>query len=355
MAADVVGNEVFLKGDFIELGIHEAGSFGSANEAPDGFHPSCPQWPGLIGFVTNRLDYFLPGTPFEGWTLEWTYDTQEYTFYNYGLCFSYDVPMTSHTDNSAGDVLSSEWVGTASSDSMAVKVVQVVTMNKGDRFFTVEITLENTGSVPLTSVEYLRTVDPDNEQVATGYFETRNYVVPDPYSVHAVGLRYGAELILSPITEGGQLGVNWDWSEDPDDYLDFTFEPTIDNPDIGDNAIGLAYRFDTLEVEEKVTFSFTYSLPYAYIPLRNSPSPFVTLKPLALTLMGKATGLWECISDALPDDLSDEALYMVSQIETTMSRAVSLTNPVAVVGALTMACNVMEDLNDLLSCGCYIQ
>jgi len=357
LSAEVVGNEVFLNGAYIQLGIHEAGSFGSENVAPAGFNPCCPDFPGQVGFVTNNMDYFLPGSPFEGWTLEWDYESVEYSFFNYGLEYGgfFDVPMTSHTDTSVGDQLSSEWVGTATSDSMSVKVTQVVTMDKNDRFFTVEVTLENTGSVALSSVEYLRTVDPDNEQVVTGVFTTKNYVVPDPYEVHAVGLKYGAELIMAPITAGGQLGVSPGWSEDPDDYLDAPFEPTEATPDIGDNAIGLAYRFDTLDVEEQVTLSFTYSLPYIFIPEGNSPSPFVSLKPLVLTLMNRATEYWECISDALPDELSSEASQMVTQIETSMARAMSLTNPVTVVGSLTKACNLMEDLNDLLSCGCFVQ
>ncbi|HOP08966.1 MAG TPA: hypothetical protein PLC12_01980 [Candidatus Methanofastidiosa archaeon] len=363
LSAEEVGNEVFLKGDNIELGIHEAGSFGSANEAPVGYNPSCPEYLGQIGFATNGMDYFLPGTPFEGWTLEWTFDTVEYSFMNYGLCtdygyegypLTYGVPMTSNTDTSVGDVMSSEWVGTATSGDMAVTVTQVATMNKDDRFFTIEITLENTGTVPLSSVEYLRTVDPDNEQVVTGNFYTGNYVISSPYSVHAVGLRYGAELTLTPITPGGKVDVSPDWSLDPDDYLDYTYA-NVGDYIVGDYAIGAAYRFDTLGVGEDVTFSFSYSLPYISISENNSPSPFVTMKPLVLTLMDRAVDQWECISSALPEELTDEAAEMVSQVETCMARATSLTNTVTVVGSLTMACNVMEELNELLSCGCVIQ
>ena len=42
----IVGNDVFLQGTFVNLGIHSAGSFGTDQAAPSG-----------VGFVTSPNDY----------------------------------------------------------------------------------------------------------------------------------------------------------------------------------------------------------------------------------------------------------------------------------------------------------
>lgn len=357
IGAETVGDEVFLKGEYIELGIHAAGSFGSYNPAPEGFNPVDPYYPGSIGFVANNLDYFLPGSPFEGWTLEWSHESSDYHFYNYGLECYYDIPMTSSMDTSVGDALSAFWAGTATSGDMAVTVTQTVAMEREGRSFTVTITLENTGSVSLDSVEYLRTVDPDNEQISTDIYDTINYVTDDPYAVHAKGMDYGAELILTPITPGGQVGVSPGWSMLPDHYLDYAYEPSPSAPSVGDYAIGVAYRFETLDVGERVSFAFSYSLPYAYVPPSGyvAPSPVATLKPVAHTLLDKATEQWDCITAALPAECTSDISELICAVETCMAKATSLTNPICVIGTLNKACAHMETLCDLLSCSCRMQ
>ncbi|MHC1605081.1 MAG: hypothetical protein ACXQTP_03825 [Candidatus Methanofastidiosia archaeon] len=350
--ADVVGNEIFLQGNYIELGIHEAGSFGAANEAPAGFHPVCPDYPGQIGFVTNNLDYFLPGSPFEGWTLEWTYDSVEYMFENYGLDNEWwDVPMTSHTETSAGDVLSAVWVGEASYDGQSIQVTQTVTLNRTDRFFTVEITLENTGDSLLSSVEYLRTVDPDNEHVATGVFETHNYVTSSPDMVFGKGLKYGATLYLQPVTANAALSVNYYWDTDPDVTLDSPYTPSEGDNYIEDAAIALAYRFDSLDVGASVTFSFIYGIPYAYIPPENPISPAI-FKPLLMCHLTEASALWDCIAANMPEEITADVQEMIDEVQAHMTNATSLSNPIYSSGELVKAINLMKNLIDTLELPC---
>ncbi|MGB5439563.1 MAG: DUF4347 domain-containing protein, partial [Gammaproteobacteria bacterium] len=73
-----VGGEVFLQGDFLEVGIHAAGSFGTTGDAPAGFHPLVDGVDSRLGFVADPDrdgwttgtpaqigDYFLPGDPEE--------------------------------------------------------------------------------------------------------------------------------------------------------------------------------------------------------------------------------------------------------------------------------------------------
>ncbi len=90
--AQLVGTNVFLKGKYVEIGIGNAGYYGSDTAAPVGYHPHCDVcvYPNEIGFVADPLmtgwstssgshymgDYFLPGSPYEGWNLQLS--TREY-------------------------------------------------------------------------------------------------------------------------------------------------------------------------------------------------------------------------------------------------------------------------------------
>src|SRR5690606_37299892 len=77
--AQVVGTDGFARTLLTEIGLNVMGAFGSAGAAPSGYHPRAsggsPPSPRL-GFVANPErdgwvdydgDYFLPGTPEEGW------------------------------------------------------------------------------------------------------------------------------------------------------------------------------------------------------------------------------------------------------------------------------------------------
>ncbi len=114
-----LGNEIFLQGLFIEVGIHSAGSFGTSQYAPAGFHtwPNYASGPyeGRLGFVADQGrdgwgvgtppqtgDYFVPGSPEEGWSVEWTVGGSERPYSNFGLMGSFNVPRTSSGETTSG-------------------------------------------------------------------------------------------------------------------------------------------------------------------------------------------------------------------------------------------------------------
>ena len=78
-----LGDEVFLKGRYIEVGVHQVGSFGTAQNPGAGFIADqyvAYTWYGGLGFIADfgrdgfdvgspsaySGDYFLPGSPMEG-------------------------------------------------------------------------------------------------------------------------------------------------------------------------------------------------------------------------------------------------------------------------------------------------
>ena len=85
----VANGEVFLKGNYLEVGIHSAGNFGTAADKPVSFNGATGArnpWGRGVGFSVdyNRDgfgtgtptyfsgDYFLPGSPVEGWVVSYS-------------------------------------------------------------------------------------------------------------------------------------------------------------------------------------------------------------------------------------------------------------------------------------------
>ena len=273
-------HEVFLQGNFVEVGIHQAGSFGTSYSAPAGFHTlgsnrlgfvADPQGDGWENGVPKQTgDYFLPGTPEEGWSLEWTSPTRgEQTFSNFGLCGSFDIAQQSLEETSTETTCSAVWTGTAVSGDEKVSVIQNVHFDKDDRFFVISVTLTNKGETDLTDVEYLRNVDPDQEQPITGNFATRNYVAAQPAAnatedqpalVVAKGSTYGLTLGLGTIDKHARVSTEGFSNRDPDAILNSPLEYSEASPHYADEAIALAYRFETLASGQSVSFDYTYVL-----------------------------------------------------------------------------------------------
>ena len=75
--AQKVGSNAYFRGNYIEAGLSDRGTFGAPNGTrPSGYHSSRMS---LLGFIANPAkdgwinydgDYFIPGSPEEGFALE---------------------------------------------------------------------------------------------------------------------------------------------------------------------------------------------------------------------------------------------------------------------------------------------
>ena len=84
----VAAKDVFLRGKWIEVGIHNVASYGTSTSTPipAGFQAKsqASRWNNGLGFIADFAengwtpssggfagDYFLPGSPLEGWSVEY--------------------------------------------------------------------------------------------------------------------------------------------------------------------------------------------------------------------------------------------------------------------------------------------
>lgn len=269
----VVGSRsgsIFLKGTYIELGMHTLGSFGAedavyfvndSNRLND-FHPLQNLDPtrtsyGMLGFIYNPLgwasstdkptdsgDFFLPGTPEEVWGVSWNYgasnentvrymnaglnDQQSISFAARFAARTVDAPKVfAKADSfpkelSSGTDRRSQWQGTATRSALvnqtmvseSLRVTQTVHFDVNDKFFVINVVLTNTGTTTISGLKYLRSVDPDQEAgspVNGTSGATKNYVAFQPprgtQSAFPLGNTNKALVVAKGPTKGVTLGL----------------------------------------------------------------------------------------------------------------------------------------------------
>lgn len=205
-----VDGNVFLGGNYIELGIAPVGSFGTTAKAPTKavpnggvyFHPassgiSSSRALGCIGMVTNSdgegkeegwnrqtTDFFLPGAIDESFCVGWD-KIRQGRGVDLGDEGSFGITKQATVDESTATLLKARSTGVVSGN---LTYDQVVSFGVDDKYFTTTVTLKNIGAGTLPGVRYLRAFDPDQSKVdtATNDFATRNVIgndVLDDYGV----------------------------------------------------------------------------------------------------------------------------------------------------------------------------
>lgn len=180
--SSTVSGDVFLGGDYIELGISQYGSFGTDQNKPEGFFGTAARnnigmSSDLDGFDTGtdwRMDFFMPGTQEERWSVGYKISDVASTASNARRAGTTNITDNTVTNQSEGSLLKATSVGTFNSN---LRITQVISFNAGDKFFKNVVTLENIGSQNLDSVRYMRSFDPDNTVDKSGSYTTRNSIV----------------------------------------------------------------------------------------------------------------------------------------------------------------------------------
>jgi subtilase family serine protease len=253
-----VSNNVFLGGNFIELGISQWGSFGTTVGRPSNFYGTnvrnavgmSADFDGFADGKDLRFDYFLPGSPEERWVIGYQIGSSTITASNAALSGSTQIPNTV-TNTSSGDQLSATSTGTHNN---TLRITQQIGFGVNDKYFRNIVTLTNVSSQTLNSVRYMRSVDPDNTVDVGGDFTTDN-------------------IVQATIAEDGRAIVEARTTSDSDPVFQQT----------GSRAPIFLYSNDPRAVAS--VFGFTNTNPYAPLAYNNPiPKGQVVRADQAITL-----------------------------------------------------------------------
>ncbi|MFA6545189.1 MAG: immunoglobulin domain-containing protein [Limisphaerales bacterium] len=219
-------NDVFIGGNFLELGINSGGSFGSKGGVrPAGFFGTTRRQDigmstDLDGFgvgTVQSFDYFLPGTPYVAWAAGYKIAGAPTTGLN-SRSGSDGITPVAVVNTSSGTNLSATTTGILGGN---LQIVQVISFGVDKTFYMMQIGLTNVGAVSLNNVRYMWDVDPDNTVDLGGSFTTVNtitntFAAGDGKAVvqaRSTGSATSADLVLYTIDprgvvfRGGPLGA----------------------------------------------------------------------------------------------------------------------------------------------------
>lgn len=197
--------DVFLGGNYIELGISKGGSFGTSKVPSDfwkystrtakAFHANLYKTynnAGLgmfadddgwnIGKSPIAGDFFLPGSQEERWMFSYKMNNTTYTFTigdRQGLTKSgwKYVPTTTNASN--GDNLSAVVAGVTNQN---VKIEITYSFGVDDKAYLTDVVITNNGTADISNVYFGRSFDPDMDADLKNNFNTKNKLICNPTS-----------------------------------------------------------------------------------------------------------------------------------------------------------------------------
>jgi gliding motility-associated-like protein len=231
--AQMFGDQIFLQGKRLEVGVAPNGSWGNTMPVPAGYHSHSAPTDVFLSYIDpitgvipagNGLDfsfdpgndgwtvgsptttncchygpYFLPGTPFDGWAVQMNgvrsdaYFTDEGFNLGVGATFSgTNVGYIQTPGSPCGPYMQSTaagyWAGNyaVGGGNLSIRSMNRVDTNAGWDFVTV--TFRNTGATPITGLYYLVTGDPDNDvaTLAPGSYPSNNHICYQNDAQHRV-------------------------------------------------------------------------------------------------------------------------------------------------------------------------
>ena len=276
----------FLQGNYVEVGISPTGSYGTSVQAPSGYHPhggmsgstynpcSGTGTGQRLGFVADPAmdgwavgspaymgDYFLPGSPFEGWEIQVNSSrSQQFNLTAGG--FTGSCTGTNIAYSATGSTVSSTWQGNYDS----LQITQVTSLDTSALFFKMSITLTNLSVLGVDNIYYFRSLDPDNDQSwLGGSFTTVNKIVhqgPDTTVVSATGTTGAMSMLsLGSLDTNSRCLIYNTWplasSVDLSTLYNGTFAGTYatGTTTTGDVAIGLVYHIAHLATVDSASDS----------------------------------------------------------------------------------------------------
>jgi len=196
--------DVFMGNDFIELGIHRNGAFGSNSEGPVNFHA----WECKVGYKiglrasksgwetdddpqgTFTRDFFTPGSIDEGWLI--TTDGSDFIRGQHGCEYDFSgLNLSSSvmsykriTDPVSGE--ESQVVKVVVQTTVNFEITQIVRMSKTDTGYDTWVIIKNNSTEDKADMCYFRAFDPD-QPGSTGPQDEESYTTDNFYHTEANG------------------------------------------------------------------------------------------------------------------------------------------------------------------------
>ena len=272
--------DVYLGGNFIQFGIAANGSSGnvstsvatanialSAASKTPFYTRKTGSYMGFLGDADGfgvgkdlRIDYFLPGSPTEGWGVGYNDGSNHVSANKNGATgITYAC-----TDASAGATLTVNCTGTYNA---ALKVDQAISFDVNAKAVKYDITLTNLTGSTMNSVRFLRNVDPDNTQDQGGSFSTINTVVNQGGAGNAVieakslagdayALLAGSQAVLQYFSADARARVfNNTSSFDPYNAV-YAAPPASGTTNTGDTNFSMWFAETNLAAAASTTFTY---------------------------------------------------------------------------------------------------
>ncbi|MEM7312210.1 MAG: DUF4347 domain-containing protein, partial [Planctomycetota bacterium] len=270
--------EVFLRGNFIELGLRDQGTFGTESAPPAGWHPRTNNSTDL-GFVANPQmnnwatydgDFFAPGSPVESFSIEINGTTGPSLLNNtagdseqnpgsLGLPFATPILC-------GDDAVSVVWNGTSHG---VLDVERTYTVTQDGLFILMETTMTNTSASTLTEVYFGHNVDPDNDITIGAGYATQNTIVSQPNASTNIAEVTATQTandgsFIAMVAEDSRARVSRGGFNNTDASNIWNAAGgligTVGSSAFADQAISLAFRFDSIAPGESVDFKYLYIL-----------------------------------------------------------------------------------------------
>jgi hypothetical protein len=214
LTAQMSGDHAFMIGDYVEIGINEAGYEGAPLDSTIATHYR--GYSDKLGFIANPAeddwveyngDFYQPGAPESGWGIGYTVGGVDYDLGNNAVGI-FEIPGGITSYYSTVDSVIVIWQGMPASDSLLITLTY--TLKKDEHFYRTSVQIDNVGSDSYTDVYYYRTLDPDNNMdILWGYgtqnsIESQSEMADDSVRVTAVqDEAWTSELIFEA------YGHNW--------------------------------------------------------------------------------------------------------------------------------------------------
>jgi hypothetical protein len=238
-----------LDGDFIKIGVNDIGTLGSnGNTSPGVLYDNTG-----TGTFNTAYDYLTPGSPFEGWTVQYNGST---SVKNNNASWS-SPQMTGTLTEYSGTVYNGTtydnravWEGT----SADFDLLHDVRFNDNQKY--IDITSVLTAKVNMTDIYFARYTDPDARAASGDSSRTTNTLgfspIPSTQVVFSEALVSKYALGLYSAASNVGAGISSGWSTDATTYYTGT------NGGDGDYTIGLGFLVPSVSAGDIVTFQYAY-------------------------------------------------------------------------------------------------